>query len=76
MASSYHVNVAIDILKIAEKIHKLALLHLSSLGSCNAYLNIGYVAGMFFDWLDCFYSGGLGANQNILGKLYMKLAMG
>ena len=31
--------------------------------------------GSFFDWLDIFYSGGLGANRNVSGKLGMKLAI-
>ena len=28
-----------------------------------------------FDWPDCFYLGGLGANRNVSGKLSMKLAI-
>ena len=38
-------------------------------------LNIGHVVGMFYDWPDCFYSGGLGANRNVSCKLGMKLAI-
>ena len=75
MASSYQVNRAIYIPNRNQKLHKLAVFHLSLLGICNAFLNIVHVVGMFFDWPDCFYSGGLGANRNVLGKLGMKLAI-
>ena len=29
--------------------------HLLCVGICNAYLNIGHVVGMFYDWPDRFY---------------------
>ena len=58
------------------KIHKLAHKHLSPLGISNTYLNIVHVAGMFFDWPDYYYSGGLRNNPNVSGKLGMKLAIG
>ena len=51
------------------KLHELARFHLSTLGICNAYLDC-YLIGQI-----CFYSGGLGANQNVSGKLCMKLAI-
>ena len=57
------------------KWHKLARFHLSTLGIYNAYLNIGHVVGMFYDWPDCFYLGGLGAYRNVSEKLGVKLAI-
>ena len=47
-------------------------------------VNIGYLqclfkfkaVGMFYDWPDCIYWGGLRANRNISEKLGMKLANG
>ena len=36
---------------------------------------MGHVVGMFFDWPDCFYSGGLEANWNVSEKRGMKLAI-
>ena len=35
---------------------------------------MGHVVRMVFDWQDFFYSGELGANGNMSGKLSMKLA--
>ena len=70
MASSYLVNLPIEI-----QLHKLAPFHLSTLGICNAYLNIGHVVGKFYDWPDSFYLGGFGANRNVLGKLGVILAI-
>ena len=81
MASSYQDKLVIEIpnirqsVKCKRKLHKLARFHLSTLGICNAYLNIGHVVGMFFDWPDCFYSVGLGANRNVSGTLALKLAI-
>ena len=49
--------------------------HLLCVGICNSYLNIGHVVGMFYEWPDCFYLGGIGANRNVSGKLGMKLAI-
>ena len=74
VAWSYQVNLVIDIPN--RKLHILTLFHLSSLG----YLQcLAHVAGSFFDWPGCFYSGGLGANRNALGggggELGIKLAI-
>ena len=53
VALSYQVNLAIENPNMT-KLHKLAHFHLSTLGICNAYLNIRNVVGKFFDWLDIF----------------------
>ena len=58
VALSHQVNLAIEIPN-NRKLHKLAHFHLSTLGICNAYLNIGHVVRMFYDCLDCFYLGEL-----------------
>ena len=55
------------------KLRKFARFRSSTLGFCNAYLNIGHDVGMFDDWPDCFR---FGANRNVSGKLGMKLAIG
>ena len=66
MASSYQVNVAIEIPNITEHILTFSL------------VAIGYLQCLFKYrptsrcWPDVFYSGGLGANRNVLGKLGMK----
>ena len=73
VVSSYQVNLAIEIHNLTE--NYIACFYLSSLGICNAYLNIDHIVGMFFDWPDCFYSGGLGDNRNVSGKHGMKLAI-
>ena len=38
---------------------------MSTLGNCNAYLNMGHAVGVFYEWPDCFYSG---ANRNVSDK--------
>ena len=38
-------------------VHKFACFHLSTLGICNANLNLGHVVGKFFVWLDIFLFG-------------------
>ena len=48
VASSYQVNLSIEIPNITKKIHKLAGFHLSTLGIGNAFLSIGHVVGKFF----------------------------
>ena len=70
---SMQIHLAIEIHN--KKLHKLACFHLSTLGICNAYFNIGHIVGMFYNWPDCFYSWGLRANWNVSGKLSMKLAI-
>ena len=54
VASSYQVNLAIEIPNITENYHKFAHFHLLTLGNCNAYVNIHHIVGKFFDWPDIF----------------------
>ena len=75
VASSYQVNLAIEIPNITEKITQTHTFSLSTLGICNIYLNTCHVVGMFFDWPDCFYLGWLGANPKVWQKFGMKLAI-
>ena len=69
VASSYQVNVVIEIPNITEHILTFSL------------VDIGYLQCLFKYrptsrcWPDIFYPGGLGANRNVLGKLGMKLAI-
>ena len=64
VASSYQVNLAIEIPNINEN-------YLSRLGICNAYLDIRHVVGSILDWPDIF----LRATRNMSGKLGIKLAI-
>ena len=48
VASSYQVNLLIEIPNITENCIKISRFHLSALGICNAYLNIRHVVGKFF----------------------------
>ena len=78
MASSYQVNLAIEIYNITQNYINLHIFTCRQWVSANyAYLNIRRIVGtlFFFDWPDIFYSGGLGANRNVSGKLGMKLAI-
>ena len=48
VALSYQVNLVIEIPNITETYINFAHFHLSTLGVCNAYLNIRHIVGKFF----------------------------
>ena len=50
VVSSYQANLAIEIPNITENYTKFARFHSSTLGICNAYLNIGHFVGMLDNW--------------------------
>ena len=54
VAPSYQVNLAIGIPNIIENHINSHVFTLSTLGICNAYLNMRHVVGKFFDWPDIF----------------------
>ena len=56
VASSYQVNLAIDIPNITENYINSHVFHLSTLGICNAYLNIRHVVGKFFSIGQIFFN--------------------
>ena len=74
VSSSYQVNLVIKNPNITYN-YIICTFYLPTLGSCNAYLNIRHVVGMFLIGQILFYLGGLGANRNVSGKLSMKLAI-
>ena len=55
VASIYQANLVIEIPNITRKLRKFARFHLSTLGICNAYLNIRHVVEKFF-WLARYFS--------------------
>ena len=55
VASSYQVNLAIEIPNITRKLHKFARFHFSTLDVCNACLDIGHFVGKLF-WLARYFS--------------------
>ena len=61
VALSFQVNHAIEIPNITGNyINSHFFTCQTKLGIYYAYLNIGCVVGMFFDWPDCFYSREMG----------------
>ena len=73
MASSYQVNLAIEIPIITENYINWHVF------TCRNWVSamLRHVVGkFFFDWPDyCFDSGGFGANRDVFGKLGIKLAI-
>ena len=72
VASSYQVNLAIEIPNITENyinLHIFTGQHWVS--AILVFKNVRHVVWLFFGWPDIFLFGRLGANKNVSGKLCM-----
>ena len=77
VASSYQVNLAIENPNMTENyINSYIFTCRQLVRYLQCLFKKRHVVGkFFFDWLDIFYSGGLGAYRNVSGNLGMKLAI-